>query len=670
MSFSYKTIFTLLAAGLALTSCVQDLSEDCVINRPEVETKIINTPSDIVEGRLIAFLSEETVKDIEINGTGALKSAFGKEINILSVEPAIKIAKGKEEVTRKHNLHRWYTIEFDGISSEKAASKIASFSEVSALQYDKILRHGSDCRKSKYVPSLRPMADESLPFNDPMLVDQWHFINTGRSDIAATAKEGADINVKDVWKLTGGDPSVIVAVIDGPVKYDHPDIAANMWVNPGEIAGNGIDDDNNGYIDDIHGYNFEGNGPISWEGKEETGHGTHVAGTVAAVNNNGIGISGVAGGTGKGDGVRIMSCQIFENGTAAATSLASTNSFYYATNNGAQIAQCSYGYNGTYYDSDNHYARTYPLEQAAINYFLDPENCNSQVLDRNIAIYASGNDGHDGSSYPGALETVICVTALGPDYLPADYTNYGAGCNIAAPGGDLYIGTIKTDMENGVFDITDNKSRVLSLGIEDDYEWMNGTSMACPHVSGVVALGVSYALKLGKTFTQDEFTSMVLTSVNDIDNSLISGTKPGDWPGYGNDLDLSLYRKKMGTGAIDAWKLLMAIEGTPCVVAKVGESQRLDLKTYFGGSAANLTYTGVEIDAESKAALGLMEDPEMKYGKLSINPTKVGSGKVTITAIAGGEVLGGGDKVGGSEIRREISILSRNSAVSSNGGWL
>lgn len=350
------------------------------------------------------------------------------------------------------------------------------------------------------------------------------------------------------------------------------------------------------------------------------------------------------------------------------TSTSTADAFIYAADNGASIAQCSFGYEGVYYTSDREYAKVYPAEYAAIQYFMDPENNNSDILDRNIVIFASGNDGHNCSSYPGALESCISVTALGPDELPVFYTNYGAGCNIAAPGGDTYVGTIDVNYDTMSYDLTNNKSRILSIGLNDDYIYMQGTSMACPHVSGVAALGLAYAYKVGKKFTADEYISMILTSTNELDSRLTAGTKPADF-NKNETINLNTYEKKMGTGAIDAWKLLMAIEGTPCITAKIGESQRLDLTSYFGESASKLTYLGVDIDAESRAALGLTADPEMKYGKLSIHPTKIGSGKVTIRAIAGGDVLGGDMQIGGSEISREVSIISRN-VKSSNGGWL
>jgi hypothetical protein len=148
--------------------------------------------------------------------------------------------------------------------------------------------------------------------------------------------------------------------------------------------------------------------------------------------------------------------------------------------------------------------------------------------------------------------------------------------------------------------------------------------------------------------------------------------------GYTNgsprNVNLGTYRYKMGTGSLDAWKLLMAVEGTPCITVEVGDenskAKRYDISSYFGAMAGeHTTYVGVECDAATMEALGLKEAPVMKYGKLSLNPTKVGSGKVTIKAIAGGENAGGMDQIGGMEIERTISILSRG-VVSSNGGWL
>ena len=205
-----------------------------------------------------------------------------------------------------------------------------------------------------------------------------------------------------------------------------------------------------------------------------------------------------------------------------------------------------------------------------------------------------------------------------------------------------------------------------SPAYDTDYGYMQGTSMACPHVSGVVALGLAYAKKLGKSFTYDEFLAMIYSSVNNLDYYIETSKKKSN----GIDFDLTKYWQKMGTGAIDTWRLYMQIEGTPTLVAKTGELSKLGLGEYFGGAAANLTYLSVEMSDEAREALGVVGTPEIKNGKLNIECTKVGSAKVVVKAIAGGDALAIDGNMGGSEFTKEISILSREVAVAKNGGWL
>ena len=691
MNFILRKGLCLLAiSSMAMMACTENLYDEAGLESMSglPMTKVINTPSEAVEGCLLITLNDD------VEDASMVARSLSQNMEVVSLSRVFPESVKDDEVARKYGLHKWYRLDFKDESLVSAAGKVSKLNEVSAVQYNKCLSPASDCRFTPYTPSLTEMyspvpVDSPFTFDDEHLSAQWNLINTGSSEIANgiyKAVEGADISVKDAWKLTGGDNRVIVAVIDSPVQYNHPDLAANMWVNEDEVPGNGKDDDNNGYVDDIYGWNCVSgyadsetglyvNGDIDWRGHDASGHGTHVAGIVAAVNNNGEGVCGVAGGTGNGDGVRLMSCQIFTSGDASID--ASARAFYYAQKNGASIAQCSFGYQNGVYQSDQKYSEVeslgMTLEYAAIKYFMDPQNNNSDILNGNIVIAAAGNDHNPQSSYPAALQDVVSVTAIGPDYLPAvSYTNYGPGCNIAAPGGDYYIGNTEK--------VVDNRSRVLStfintitdeyFGAGHDYVYMEGTSMACPHVSGIAALGLSYAYKLGKTFDRDEFISMLLTSVNNIDASLVDNQmKPS---GLTSEANLGSYRYKMGTGAIDAWKFLMAIEGVPTLTVKVGESKRYDISSYFGGSSSNFTYLEVTCDQETKDALGLTSDPEMKFGKLSLNPTKVGSGKITVKAIAGYDedgVVDGWTQVGGMEITRTISVMSRG-VVSDNGGWL
>ena len=550
------------------------------------------------------------------------------------------------------------------VDLDLAAQKLSAVAEVANIQFNTKLEKMWDGKATPLRSDAPAMSADTRsivwPFNDPELKRQWHYINKGDKAVAQTAREGADINVEEAWKLTAGDPKIIVAVVDEGVKYTHPDLAANMWVNTREMTGTtGVDDDGNGYVDDYYGYNFVTNGPISWDvvdakGDGDSGHGTHTAGTVAAVNNNGIGVCGVAGGSGNNDGVRLMSCQAL-SGTAAGsgTTAVMARAFKYAADNGASIIQCSMGIKGGGYTSDDQYAKKAKAEHDALAYFIATSNCDA--IDGGLVIFSAGNDALDRAGYPGAFRDYISVTSFSPDFLPASYTNYGPGCNISAPGGDAYIAS------NSTATVLSTMPSEMNEG--SDYGYMQGTSMACPHVSGVAALGLSYAVAKGKHYTRNEFISMLLTSVNDMERYL-DGTKESNGTMY-----LEKYRKQLGTGAVDAYQLLMQIEGTPCLKVGVGAEELIPLTQFFGGSATNLTYTDVSMSAADMAKLGIEAAPTMAYGKLKIKCTKSGVAKITVTAIGGGDKVGTGSVMGGMTITKEFAVIARG-VQAGNGGWL
>lgn len=654
--------FRFVAYALALCgmiSCQNDFLESNLPLDVPVgsDSKIVHTKSDANSSTILFKLSQGDVQ------TGL---SVAQSLGLVEISPLFKSTPGKEELEKQFGLDRWYqAVAGPDADLDLAVEALALCPGVDLVEYDVKYKKASDCivyPLEEEGPATKAEAS-AWPFNDPSISNQWHYWNQGNASVTTSVKKGADINVVDVWtELTCGDPSIIVAVVDEGVKHTHPDLKANMWVNANEIAGNGIDDDGNGYIDDVHGYNFVTNGPISWTEQDDSGHGTHCAGTIAAVNNNGIGVGGVAGGSGKGDGCRIMSCQIF-SGRRGGDVTSTVNAIKYAADMGASIISCSFGYQSPF-ASDNAYIKSMGSAEIDVVHYFEASQNNS-VLNGNIAIFASGNDAHNYAHYPGAFHDIISVTAFGPDYLPTHYTNYGPGCNIAAPGGEAYLPPWKSFKAMVLSTVP---SEVPNYGEKSegyfDYGYMQGTSMACPHVSGVVALALSYAKKLGKTFDREVFKDMIVTSANGMDQYL-KGTK--SYVGR-PDLDLAQFYHKLGTGSLDAWQLMMQIEGIPCLIAETGVNQWLDLSKYFGTASTSLTYVGVEVTEQARQSLGLAEEPYIQYGRLYIHPTKTGSAKFTVRAVGGGDVIGGDEKVGGMDVSHEVSVVAR-SFKSSNGGW-
>lgn len=666
----------LLLALLFLAGCASDPMEESGGKEAPATAmrKIVNAPANAARGELLIYFDGDAVGDVEqtaaaaaVTRTAATRSGIAPvddiftQLGVASLRRVFPCNPVAEERTRAAGLHKWYIVTFDEeVDLDAAARRLAAVSEVSFVQFNTKLQLASDNRACPYRGGSAATRAAAGGFNDPGYKDQWHYSNNGDRVFAETTRAGADINVEEAWKLAAGDPSLTVAIVDQGIKYSHPDLAANMWINKAEQSGTtGRDDDGNGYADDVYGYNFAlGTSRLTWDveayddkGKNvgDSGHGTHVAGTVAAVSNNGVGVSGIAGGTGRNDGVKLMSCQIFSGGEGGSAAV-SAEAIKYAADNGASILQCSWGYPAGAVTTDNAYASGARIEKQAIDYFIATKN--NAVLDGGLVIFAAGNDAKAMSGYPGAYRDYISVTAFSPDYLPAYYTNYGPGCNVAAPGGDAYISPSGSSAAQVL-------STLPSELYQSDYGYMQGTSMACPHVSGVAALGLSYALAKGKQYTVDEFKSMLLTAVNDIDSYIIGGTK--------NGMVLRNYRKNMGTGSIDAYQLLMQIEGTPCLPAKVGVQQVLSLDKFFGQASANLTYKSAEMSQADMDKLGITAAPAFSYGKLQIKCTKPGVAKIKIKAMAGSSSANG--EMSGMEITKEFAIIAR-AVQAGNGGWL
>ncbi len=549
-----KSLIIPLAACTALAGC----SPSAVPQAPEKSNGravVIGVPENALPGQILFKVSPNYASTKASGGMDVEEHLLVPDLGDIKFERLFPACGRFEKRTREAGLDRWFIADFSkDVPVAKVAEYLSSSENVETVEYSRALEVAS------------------FPFNESSRSQeyQWHYNNTGRVFTSSTVA-GADARVYDAWQLCTGSPDVIVAVIDQGVKFDHEDLAANMWQNPGEIAGNGIDDDENGYIDDIYGYNFiDNNGTITFS--EENSHGTHVAGTISAVNNNGIGVNGIAGGSGKGDGVRIMTLETLgtaANGTSGGGLGASARAMKYAADNGAVISQNSWGYASGALSGGDWNKGNYSAMKEAIDYFiqyagLDENGEQVGPMAGGIVIFAAGNDASELTEYPAADPKVVSVAATSYKGTPSYYTNFGKWVSMCAPGGD----EVMDANYGGVY------STVVAADGSSSYGSMQGTSMACPHVSGACALAVSYYYGADKRkgLTADMLRGALLGSCKPIDPFCTAA-----------------YAGKMGVGSLDTYRLLLTVgmmEGIPSVSLKVGETRTLDLKEYFLGVSA------------------------------------------------------------------------------------
>ena len=640
--FLYTALFALMLAACS----EQELTEQPSTPIGGTEVQL---PTDVTSGELLikfdpamSEILDRTLKVATRSGGAMTRSGIPSTDEVLDIlgtyhfERIFPVDAKNEERTRAAGLHLWYRVKFDeNTDLREAANRLGKLGEISKVQGNGHIQRAykkqnyrsyiSESALQQKVASRVVMAGNS--FSDPGLATQWHYANSGsnlfdyQNELGNGSEIGCDVGCMEAWKKCTGDPSIIVAVLDEGVMNTHPDLAGNIWVNEGEELYADTDADGNGYKDDKYGYNFVSNtGIISWTEASDTGHGTHVAGTIAAMNGNGIGVCGIAGGDGsENSGVKLMSCQVF-SGDAGVTLDAEARAIKYAADNGAVILQCSWGYNSSLASiiegytpgpgSEEEWESLYPLEKEALDYFINNAGSPNGVIDGGLVIFASGNEYAGMPAFPGAYSKCVSVSAVAADFTPASYTDYGKEVTISAPGGDTeyYNPVGKDDPESWTDGIYSGS--ILSTWIQNGtaaYGFMDGTSMACPHVSGVAALGLSYAVKQRRHFKASEFIELLKASTKSLDswygngkvktyyrNHLSAGASP-------TRVELSKYIGKMWDGLVDAGMLLNNIEGSgsdmvvPNIYVAESATSTLDLAYYFV-NGETLTYTCTSSD--------------------------------------------------------------------------
>ena len=487
----------LFAAAVMLLPFSCQKNEDIIVI-PQQEEEVIVTQdgvelqtSALEQGHVRLQLSDEMTALAETDPE-AFQQLF-RSLGVKSLERTFPDAGKFEKRSRAEGLHRWYDLYFDEeMPLTKAGKELSLIDDLGYVEYrpkiERIKSQDVGWRSASpglFTSDISQTKKTTVDiFDDPYLSQQWHYYNDGSYH---ASKAGCDINVLPVWRVvTTGSPDVIISVVDGGVDFRHEDLASNMWHDPD-------------YPDSlVCGFNFvHRDRPI-----EPEDHGTHVAGTIAAVNNNGIGVSGVAGGNYAAGqpGVRIMSCQIFIQESDRVTGNTSA-AIKWGADHGAVISQNSWGYNG----GTN--GKVPQSDMDAIDYFnkyagVDENGNQTGPMKGGVVFFSAGNE-HWRFSAPAAYEGCVAVGAVDARYKAASYSNYGEWVDIAAPGGD-------TDYSGPA---------ILSTVTNNKYTFYEGTSMACPHVSGVAALILS--VLGGPGFTRDMLIDRIL---NNTTNLAIHGT--------------------------------------------------------------------------------------------------------------------------------------------------
>ncbi|WP_233993812.1 S8 family serine peptidase [Salinibacter altiplanensis] len=398
--------------------------------------------------------------------------ALNQEYDAVSIEPLFDVGGEYEERHRDYGLHRWYEIRLaDGKASadtdvERVMGAYSNASAVSVAEGK--ARAEQHVTERGSVPATSLLDPLPGPPDDPLFGDQYGFQN---------------IEAGGGWQTRTGDTTVVVSIHDSGISgsfdgsetdLNHPDLEPNVWYGGDPSDGS------------VHGKNFRAGDPADLT--DNNGHGTHVTGTVAAATNNGFGVAGTAGGNGefadgRGDGVRFM----------VTPGLNQPDAYIYAADNGAAVSQNSWGFTSP---------GVFPQSlQDAIDYFID--NGGGDDLDGGIVVFSAGNDADNGDWFPAAYEPIVSVASTDQADNVSTFSNFGEWVDIAAPG----TGILSTWIAG-------------QGSVESNFEFLSGTSMAAPHVSGAAALVVS---EFSDVSSPDQVESILKESADDIGATLDIG---------------------------------------------------------------------------------------------------------------------------------------------------
>ncbi len=562
-SFLYKVSSVLLLASLLLTSCKDELNNDVTTSIKQEQTKA-KQASPYFEG--MAYVKFKDGQQASEGFRAIRSTSVTLAESKVKFQPIFDLVspKGQEmwgdwsEAIKREGLDRWYKVVFDkGVDVEEVTKELLANNDVELAE-----------PVTKLVP-VQPFytpyqgehfrADVASPVNsgyggytDPLLKVQWHYQNNSGYALEDIFVKGADINLFKAWDITKGRKEVVVAIIDSGIDLDHPDLKGSIWTNTKGEHGHDFVDDNSSI--------------------EAGYHGTHVAGTVAARNNNGEGGGGVAGGDGSPEsGVRLMSCQVFGKDDAFGNAKSASaegfgKAFVWAAKNGAVIANCSWGFpflKDSDINNENYIKRNekkFALMKEGINFFIkyaghkpDGSVDPNAEMEGGIVLVASGNNGaKDIDIIPAYYHKVVAVGSFTSTFQLAKYTNTGDWVDILAPGGLTPLGS---SMNGGILSTVPASFESMYFGDPAKggfdakqfvypgytrYAYAQGTSMATPHVTGIAALMVSHFGGAGKGLKAEELRKRLLGAVKAKDHEDINPK----------------FRGKIGAGYIDALRAL------------------------------------------------------------------------------------------------------------------